>query len=117
MLLTMEDSQDVEVEIYEEIIDDVGYVSPGAGLPYSSEEVSGPSPSQDPMEFPDNTVISFTLTSRPALRPELVDPVVDRWSQSKICQVKSIEKTWTSRSSRSSRVDSSSSRIDRLADD
>ena len=89
----MEDCQDVEVEIYEEIIDDVCYVSPGAGLPYSSEEVSGPSPSEDPMEFPDNTVISFTLTLRPTLRPELVDPVVDRWSQSKICQVKSIEKS------------------------
>jgi len=49
--------------------------------------------------------------------PLVVDPVVDRWSRSKICQVESIEKSLTSRSSRLSQVDFSTSRIDRLADD
>jgi len=43
-----------------------------------------------------------------------LDPVVDRWSRSNICQVESMEKSSTSRSSR---VDFSTSRIDRLADD
>ena len=36
-----------------------------------AREVSSPLPSQDPMEFHDNTVISFTSTLRPALRSEL----------------------------------------------
>jgi len=67
----MEDSQDVEVELYEEIINDTSYVSPRMVSPCSLEEVSNPLPSQDPMELYDNTVISFTPTLRPALRPEL----------------------------------------------
>jgi len=46
-----------------------------------------------------------------------LDPVVDRWSRSKIGQVELIEKSSTSRSSRSSRVDFSTSRVDRLVDD
>ena len=44
-------------------------------------------------------------------------PVVDRWSRSKIGQVELIEKSSTSRSSRSNRVDFSTSRVDRLVDD
>ena len=67
----MEDSQDVEVELYEEIINNTSYVSPRMVSPCSLEEVSDPLPSQDPMELLDNTVISFTPTWRPALRPEL----------------------------------------------
>jgi len=46
-----------------------------------------------------------------------IDPVVDRWSRSKIGQVELIEKSSTSRSSRLSRVDFSTSRVDRLVDD
>jgi len=50
----------------------------------------------------------------------MLDPVVDRWSRSsrpKIGQVELIEKSWTSRSIRSRRVDFSTSRVDRLVDD
>ena len=43
-----------------------------------------------------------------------VDPVVDRSSRSKIGQVDSTEKSWTSRSSR---VDFFIDQVDRFADD
>ena len=74
----MEDSHDVEVELYEEIIDDTSYVSPRMVSPCSLEEVSDPLPSQDPMELHDNTVISFTPTLRP--RPELANQQSQRVS-------------------------------------
>jgi len=81
-------------------------------LPFTSSPLpSLPLRSRTP---PPNTAIG----SGGALK--LLDPVVDlwsRWSRSKICQVESIEKSSTTRPSRSSRVDFSTSRIDRLADD
>jgi len=74
----MEDSQDIEVELYEEIIDDTSYVSPRMVSPCSLEEVSDPLPSQDPMELHGNTVISFTPALRP--RPELANQQSQRVS-------------------------------------
>jgi len=62
---------DTEVELYEEIIDDMPYVSPQVRSPHSPQNVNGPLPSQDPMEFHDNTLTSFTPALRPALRSEL----------------------------------------------
>ena len=69
----MDDSSDTELELYEEIVDDIHYVSPPVSSPHSPRDVNvnDPSPSQDPMEFHDNTLTSFTPTVRPALRSEL----------------------------------------------
>jgi len=69
----MDDNSDTELELYEEIVDDIHYVSPPGSSPHSPRDVNvnDPSPSQDPMEFHDNTLTSFTPTKRPALRSEL----------------------------------------------
>jgi len=69
-LLTMDNSQDSEVELCEEMINDAHYVLPPVSSPHSPQNVIGPLPSQDPMKFHDNTLTSFTATLRPALRSE-----------------------------------------------
>jgi len=65
----MENSKDIEVELYEEIVRDpnIMNVSPSS----STEDVRELPPSQEPMPYCGNTETSLATTPRSALRPQL----------------------------------------------
>ena len=69
--IEMEDGEDIEVELYEEVVGNLNYSTPHAGLFCSQEDVRGRSPSQDPIQNYDDNETLFAPTSRSALGSEL----------------------------------------------
>ena len=67
----METNQDVEVELYEELVGDLNQEMSGVGPSSSTEIAGGLPPSQEPITYTRNAETSLATTPRSALRPQL----------------------------------------------
>ena len=67
----MENSQDIEVELYEEIVGDPNCAMMDISPSSSTADVRGLPPSQEPMPYSGNAETSLATTPRSALRPQL----------------------------------------------
>ena len=67
----MKNSQDIEVELYEEIVGDPNCAMMDVSPSSSTADVRGLPPSQQPMPYSGNAETSLATTPRSALRPQL----------------------------------------------
>jgi len=67
----MENSQDIEVELYEEIVGDPNSGTINTSPSSSTEDVRKLPLSQEPIPYSGNAEISLATTLRSALRPQL----------------------------------------------
>jgi len=67
----MENSQDIEVELYEEIVGDPNSGTLNVSPSSSTADVRGLPPSQEPMPYSGNAENSLATTPRSALRSQL----------------------------------------------
>jgi len=67
----MENSQDVEVELYEELVGDLNDDMSSVGPSSSTEKVGELPPSQEPITYTRNSETSLATTPRSALRAQL----------------------------------------------
>ena len=67
----VENSKDIEVELYEEIVGDPNHSVTNVSPSSEKDDVSELPPSQEPMPYSGNAETSLSTTQRSALRPQL----------------------------------------------